>query len=651
MLGYAFNDEPVQQWVPAEHEPIPDRLLEALLDEDVLKYAWNSAFERYIFKYVLGIDIPAEQWRDPMIMALGVSLPGKLMTCSEVMRLPDELRKTDGRPFITRFSVKRRKWWEPFQWPYWVKFKDYNVHDVLAERMIYKMLRRFDLSNFEWEVFTVDQKINDIGLPINRLMAKGAIRIRDVLMREYLAEMNERTGLVNANSVQQLLPWLQEQGYEYGDVQAAHVRSELQGGNLSDDGLRVLKLRQRVSKISTKKFDAIVAQIDDDDRLRGTIRMNGAGRTNRFSGRVFMPHNLPRPAAGLDGLLWGKTKEGNPILIGGQQVAIARLLETGDAARFKMDIKEPMNAIAGATRTVVQAPDGWMFIVFDWMAIENVLLGWLANDQVILDVFREKRDPYISFAVYLYKRTYDSLMAEYEGGDKSKRTISKPGVLGCGYGLGPGEEYVNSRDETEYTGLMDYARAIGISLTQEQSELSVKTWRDTYHAAVDYWYALERAAIKTVRRGGEHTARMITFDYRKPFLRMTLPTGRSLHYLRPAVENQMKPWGKYKPTLTYEGFDHKTHRWGRISTHPGKIMENADQATAREILVETLVILNEASFLIPLHVHDEIVALVREENVDEDFKIISTIMNAHPEWRRDLPLSASGYISKYFIKD
>ena len=155
----------------------------------------------------------------------------------------------------------------------------------------------------------------------------------------------------------------------------------------------------------------------------------------------------------------------------------------------------------------------------------------------------------------------------------------------------------------------------------------------------------------TIRHKKPHSAGPITFDYRKPFLRMILPTGRALHYLRPAVEAQMKPWGKVKATVTYEGWDQKTHQWTRVSTHPGKVMENADQATAREILVEALVSLGTLGCETVVDIHDEVVVLTREDGADDEFAIVSEVMNARPSWRKDMPLSATGYVSPWFVKD
>lgn len=108
-----------------------------------------------------------------------------------------------------------------------------------------------------------------------------------------------------------------------------------------------------------------------------------------------------------------------------------------------------MDVLASTIRPAAQAPDGYLFIDADLNAIENRVLGWLAECEKILRVFKLKRDPYIDFVTYLFHMAYDDLMAEYKAGDSSKRTIAKPGVLGCGYMLGAGEERGQSQDRRE----------------------------------------------------------------------------------------------------------------------------------------------------------------------------------------------------------
>lgn len=173
----------------------------------------------------------------------------------------------------------------------------------------------------------------------------------------------------------------------------------------------------------------------------------------------------------------------------------------------------------------------------------------------------------------------------FEAGDSSKRTIAKPGVLGCGYMLGAGEERINHKTgEKEATGLLGYAWNMQVTeFTQEQSKLSVETFRREFEEVKDYWYGIERAAKKCIRTGKRVDFGRVYFDRKGPFMRMGLPSGRHLHYCRPRIEEVMMPWGEKKASITYESQNDRK-QWVRESTHPGKLTENADQAIARDLL-------------------------------------------------------------------
>lgn len=670
MTGFALDDGPVQQWVPVEGMEMPAQLEDSLLDERIKKYAWNAQFERYIWKFTAGIDIPINQWRDPMVMAYAASLPGKLLKCGEVLKLDPEYLKKDGHRLINWFSklrpatklkpMRRVEWWEKPD--LWQEYLDYNIWDVRSERKIYRILRKYDLPDHEWELWYLDQEINERGIPINMDMCNNILRSRDILLDKRLDEMGKITGLANPNSNAQLLPWLQEHGYVFDDMKAAHIKrgkeildDQITGGEVHPDEVkdlwRVLELRAEVSKTSVKKFDALESHTDDDGRIRNCFQFCAAGRTWRWGGRVIQPQNLAKPVYGLDGLEWGKTESGFEYVSGGTQIDAARLLETLDAEGLEMIFDNPIDAMSGAVRTVIQAPKGYVFIDADLRAIENVVLGWLAGDRKILGVFERGADPYVDFATYLYNRDYKDLFAEYKAGDKKKRTVAKPGVLGCGYMLGAGHQFENKQTgEIEATGLLGYAWNMGVKLTPEEAEMSVKVWRETFKDAVKFWYKLQDAAFETMRTKEENGVRHVSYDTKGAFLRANLPSGRSLHYMKPKIESVLAPWGKYKNSLTYDGLNDK-NQWVRTSTHPGKLTENVDQAIARDLLAHGMVKAAKNGIPIVMHIHDQIVGLVKEEEAEERLQVLIECMTDLPPWAKGMPVGAAGHISKWFVKD
>jgi len=445
MCAWSLDDVKQKQWIPAEGEEIPSEFREAMEDPKVIKWAWNAPFERSIISNTLGIDTPLVSWRDTMVLALTCSLPGKLEKAGPVVDLDEDKQKlAKGRRLMSKFSSPRKPtktkpetrvhWYDAYS--DWLEYLEYNDQDETAERAIYHRLKAYMPSDEEWELWHIDQQINEAGIPINMRMVRNAISIYEATLRDKLAEMEEITGLDNANSGPQLLPWLQDNGYPFDDLKKGHItraierrREELglgesdqighNGGPALDDDdalLRVLELRSETSRTSPKKYHALRRAVDTrDEVLRYAFQFAGAARTWRWGGRLFQPQNLPRPIK--------KLEKGIEIH--------ARNVEELNAGCFNIIYDKPMDVLASTIRPAAQAPDGYLFIDADLNAIENRVLGWLAGCEKILRVFKLNRDPYVDFATYLFGLPYDVLMAEYKGGDSSKRTISKPGVLGC----------------------------------------------------------------------------------------------------------------------------------------------------------------------------------------------------------------------------
>lgn len=655
MLAYAFDNGPVQQWVPAEYEAMPADLREAMRDPAVVKSAWNKPFEWTIWKHVVGIETPHSSWRDTMVNALACSLPGSLGAAGEVVGLPEDKKKrAEGKALIREFCAPRKptkaKPWRRSEWfnvpEKWELFKLYNRQDVEAERAIALKLRPYDLPPHEWDLWFLDQEINEAGLPINLAVVENAIRILEGVTEESMARMREITQLDNPNSNKQLLPWLRDNGYQFEDLKAGHVKRAIEReyalkddiveDHDNDDLIEVMEIRQEISKASVKKFYALQEATDDDGFLRNSLQFAGAGRTWRWAGRKYQAQNLARPAKYLEK----------------HQEELIKNVELLDHETFSWLYPRPMEALSTAVRPVVQAKEGRLLVDADLNAIENRVLGWMSGDEKILDVFRNKRDPYIDFATYMFHQDYDVLYHEYKVlKDGTKRTTAKPGVLGCGYRLSAGIEFENENTgEIEATGLLGYAWNMGVKLTKEQAEHSVKTWRETFTSAVEYWYTIEEASKKCVRTGKPQWAGPVMFDRKGPFMRMHLPSGRCLYYVRPRLEEKKMPWGKMKETLTYEGLNDK-NQWVRIQTHGGKLTENADQAISRDLLATGLMRGKKAGLDIRLHVHDQIVAMQLRDKAKDCLEILKQCFSEPVEWASDLPLACAGFVSPIFIKD
>lgn len=649
MLGWAIDDDPVDLVRFAEGEKAPRDLKDALRDPEVEKWAWNAPFERNILQHVAGLWVPYEQWRDTMVLALSLSFPGSLEKCGEVVGLGDDKKKiARGKALIRKFCAyrkptKKEPWsrctheTNPEEWE---EFVEYCRRDVEAERAIYKKLRKWNLPEDEWALWFLDQEINDAGIPISMPVARNAIKVyKDVLAKRF-AEMKEITGLANPNSNQQLLPWLRDHGYPFEDLKKNHVKEAWESLDEDDDFdeelARVLELRLETSKTSPKKYAALLEATDDDGNLRYCLQFNGAARTGRWGGRKYQPQNLAKP----------------PKYLEDSQVEMVRDLECLDSEAIELLYDKPMDLLSSCVRPVVQAPRMCLLVDADLTAIENIVLGWLADDQKILDVFRNGRDPYIDFAKYMFKTPYEELWHEYkEEGNKEKRTLAKPGVLGCGYLLGPGEEKLNKRTgEVEASGLLGYAKNLGVDMTPDQSARAVKTFRNTFDGVVQFWDDLDKAARRCIRTGKAQRVGLLRFDKSGPFMRIQLPKGRHLHYYKPSIKLKRTPWGAIKPTICYWGTNDRK-QWVEGTTHPGKLAENCTQAVARDILAHGMSLARDAGMDIRFHVHDQVIALVRAGRAQRALELLVRCMSTVPEWAPGLILNAEGVVSRVFIKD
>ena len=684
MAAYAREDQPTKHW-DAQQSMMPAELEDMLLDDNCVKFAWNAPFEMQITQNTLKMPMRIESWRDTMVMAMSCSLPGSLAKAGDVIGLPEDKKKdARGKQLIRLFSMPRTPtknkpwdrtyWWmEPEKWD---EFCGYNVTDVDSERAIYHKLKRFNMSAEEWQLWFIDQKINQAGIPINMAMVDNANAIYEYVKEDRINQMREITGLANPGSTAQLLPWLQARGYQFDDCQKGHIARARdssaalleQGKPLliteysegGDEGVqaigereipapdvqdmhRVLELRLEAAKSSPTKYAALQRAVDRESGvLRNSFQFAGAQRTKRWAGRIYQPQNLAKPEKYLEKFV----------------EEIAYHLEHLTPWAFNQVYAKPMDALAAGVRPAAQAPEGLIFADADLNAIENRVLGWLANCPKILRVFEQGRDPYIDFGTYLFNESYDALWAEYKAGNGKKRTISKPGVLGCGYQLGPGEKRINHKTgEVEATGLLGYAWNMGIrDFTEEQAKLSVKVFRETFSEVVDFWYGIEKAAKKCITTGNKVEFGLISFEMKSPFMLMHLPSERPLYYCRPRIEDQETPWGEVKPTITYEGLNDK-NQWVRIKTHGGKLTENADQATARDLLASGMKLAMEQSLDLRLHVHDQLVALVGKEGADARLEVLQECMGVNPWWSYarkgfpDLPLGSAGFLSRVFMKD
>ena len=202
--------------------------------------------------------------------------------------------------------------------------------------------------------------------------------------------------------------------------------------------------------------------------------------------------------------------------------------------------------------------------------------------------------------------------------------------LACGYGGS--------------SGALISMGALQMGLKEEELPEIIDSWREANPKIVQYWWDVEKAATQAFKTGKRQKIGKLAFEFYSGTLWMLLPSGRKLAYLKPRL--QPNRFGRM--SLTYEGVG-QNHKWARQETYSGRLVENATQAIARDILAEAMARMEGYGLNIVGHVHDEVIIEAPKDRytVDE----VCKLMSVNPEWCKDLPLNAAGYKGSYYFKD
>ncbi|MBP3037959.1 DNA polymerase [Bacillaceae bacterium Marseille-Q3522] len=617
LFAYAFDDEPVRCIDLAQGEEIPAIVVKALQDKDIIKTAYNANFERTCltkFFEKKGYKMDPMQWRCTSVHALTLGLPGYLDGVAKAMKL-DVQKDAVGKALIKYFTVpckptkvnKGRTRNLPEHAPEkWQKFIDYCIQDVEVERAIKKKLIRYSPSEFENNLWALDQEINDRGVRLDLDFVKNAIECYDENQVKLIAEMKELTGLDNPNSVAQIKEWLKDKGLTVTSL-AKDIVEKLIKETEDLEIKRVLELRKESSKTSIKKYVKMDGAVCSNQRVHGLLQFYGANRTGRWAGRLVQVQNLKR----------------NYL----KDLDLARrLVRNSEFELVDVLFGSIPDTLSQLIRTAFIPSRGYRFIVSDFSAIEARVIAWLAGEQWRLEVFRTHGKIYEASASQMFHVPIESIKKGSE-----LRQKGKVAELALGYQGGPG-------------ALINMG-ALEDGLKEEELPDLVQVWRNASPKIVQFWYDVERAAIKAVKeRRTVELHHGLAFIYESGMLFVRLPSGRRLAYVRP----KLKPDDYGRNKLAYEGIPDKG-QWGTLRTYGGKLVENIVQAIARDCLAISMVRLDEAGLKIVMHVHDEVIldVPVDQSSVDE----VAEIMGRPIAWAPDLPLTADGYETDYYKKD
>lgn len=346
----------------------------ALTDPSVTKIAFNASFERTCISRAMGRPLPPEQWRDTMIWGMELGLPASLAQMAKYLKVPQQ-KDTEGKRLIRKYCIPKKdgSFCEEYEGEDWQLFKSYVVQDVRAEMSIAEELTPYPIADSEWELWALDQNINDRGVGIDMDLVRAALLLDEETSAAAKEQLKTLTGLDNPNSVMQLKKWLGEQGLQVqslGKEQVTEILSDAETPNLVREALL---LRQATSNSSIKKYDMLNNATCQDDRIHGILQFYGATRTGRWAGRLLQVQNLPR----------GSLKP--------HELATARdFVKANDMEALDMIWGDVPEVLKSLIRSALIPSDGHEFIVSDFSAIEARVIAWLAGETWVLDTFRSK---------------------------------------------------------------------------------------------------------------------------------------------------------------------------------------------------------------------------------------------------------------------
>ena len=611
LFSYAFDDEPVQTIDLASGETLPKEVISALEDTDIIKTAYNAQFERVCLSRYLGHWLDPRQWHCTMVMAAYLTLPGRLADAAVALGTTKK-KMEEGKDLIRYFSVPCKPTKTnggrtrnlPADAPEkWAVYRQYNAQDVETERAIRKALEKFPLPEQEWELYALDQQINDRGVRVDKKLVKNAIAVDAVFAQAAYQRAKELTGLENPGSVNQLKAWLADQDMPMESL----AKKIVQERAAQTDGIvaELLNLRLELSKTSVKKYEAMARCVCRDGRVHGLLQFYGANRTGRWAGRLVQAQNLPQ----------------NHL----PDLELAReIVKSGDEELLDALFASVPGTLSELIRTAFIPKDGCRFLVADFSAIEARVLAWLANEEWVLEEFRGKGKIYEATASRMFHIPQESIVKDnpnYEYRQKGKQA-----TLSCGYGGGVGA-----------------LKAMGAKMPEEEMQPLVDAWRAANPNIVAFWSALDRAARTVIRKKTSARVGKVTLYWQDDKMFMRLPSGRNLCYQSPHFTGNRfgsDAIGYYAPNAAGQMVVQETFG--------GKLAENATQAIARDILAHALLTLEKNGYPVIFHVHDE--AVIEMSIGQGALEEACRLMAIAPDWAENLPLQADGYECAYYQK-
>jgi len=572
--------------------------LNAFIEQGAEFHAHNAYFERCIWKQkitpIYGVlPIPIKQWRCTAAKAAANALPRSLENVCNALNTKNKKDKSGNtvmRSVCRSTGVIDQDKLE--------RLYKYCAQDVEAERDVDNAIP--DLSEKEQRVWFLDQYVNDTGVNVDIEAVKAAAVIIEQETGMLTEELNTLTGgaINKGTQTKAIRSYLERQGCDLPNLQKNTVINTIKNSKNSKENLRVLELRQQLSLTSNAKYKSILSTLSIDGRVRDIMVYHGAS-TGRWTGKLVQLQNLPRPT--------DHTVD--------YSTAIALAKQGRESLGCIYD--NLLSVLSGCIRGMFIPTVGYEMFISDFAAIEARVVMWLADAKDGLEIFHQQdKDPtmpdiYVMMAREIYGKS--NLTKK----DKQERQLGKQAVLACGFGMGIEKFKATCKN-------------YHIVVSDQMAERAVFTYRKKFKMVVQFWYALEKAAKRCIKTKIPQKVGKIRWFMEGDFLRMGLPSGRTLAYHFPKVNAADE--------ISFMAVNGTTKKYNVERTWGGTLVENATQAVARDIMAEATLHMASSGYKILFTVHDELVveAPIGTKTVDE----VLQIQRRTPAWGKGCPINA-----------
>lgn len=704
LFAYALNDEPAKVWDITTGAQMPVDLYHYLYKTDMPIIAHNSRFEESVLAFH-NYRIDPSRYRCTMAQALAHGLPGALEKLCEIFKIDDDKAKMkDGKTLVRLFcgprpkNMKLRRATRETHPEDWKRFVQYCGNDVEAMRAIRKIMPAWnygdgsEAARRELALWHLDQRINQRGIAIDTELVEGAIVTATRVKEQLAARTHEMTDGAMAATTQRdaLLNLLKNiYGLELTDLRGSTVEALLKSDHdLPDIVVELLENRLAASSTSVSKYKRFAQLTGPDGRLRNTLQFCGAARTGRWAGRGVQLQNLPRPVlkqkaidSGIESIKLDCLDliDDNPMATLSSAIRGAVIAPKGKKLVIAdlSNIEGRMLAFLAGEEWKLQAFrdfDTCMGADGNWYTGDQIRDGVLAGRPVRLrldkkgEPTRKGHDLYCLAYAKAFRITPEAVVENKKSGDGSMRAIGKVMELALGYSGGPGafatfavaynidlddmaDNAISSipavtlaAAERGYKWALSKKRDFGMRPeTYMVCDSFKRLWRLAHPETEGFWKEAEAAFRNAIVAPGKvFTARKIKVVKSGTWVRMVLPSGRSLCYPSPRLNDADK--------ISYMGLNQFSRQWCRLNTYSGKLVENLCQAASRDVIAYAMPEIEDFGYDICVTVHDEDICEAPDEAIYSSDHLAALMAN-NPAWAAGLPLAAAGFESARYRKD